>query len=55
MIGTYLDLDQLFYAVDNEDVLGLGLRVLADDGLITSVHPSVPEGLLGGLVVVQIA
>lgn len=55
MVGTYLDLDQLLYAVDNEDVLGLGLRALADDGFVTSVHPSVTEGLLGGLVVVQIA
>lgn len=52
---TYLHLDQLLDSVDNENVLGAGGRVDADDGFIASVQPSITESFLSGLLVVQIA
>lgn len=52
---TYLHLDQLLDSVDNENVLGAGGRVDADDGFIASVQPPITEGFLSGLLVVQVA
>lgn len=51
---SYLDLDQLFYAIDNPDVL-IAARRLLHDGLVSCAHPAVLERLSVGLLVVEVA
>jgi hypothetical protein len=51
---TYLDLDQLLDAVNDENVF-VARRRLSNDSLVTSPHVSILEGLFIGLLVVQVA
>lgn len=51
---AYLDLNQLFYAIDYPDMFS-SLGSDTDDGLVAGTHPAVLEGFAVGLVVVQVA
>lgn len=51
---TYLDFDQLLNAVDNEYVLCV-VWTETNHRLITCAHPSILEGLLVGLFVIQVS
>jgi hypothetical protein len=53
-IVLYLDLDELLYAIHNEDVLVAFWR-LANESFIASSHVSILESLRVGLVVIQVA
>lgn len=53
-IESDLDLDQLFYAIDNPDVL-IAAWGLLDNRFIACAHPPILECLSVGLLVVEVA